>query len=56
MRRLARLLLLLLSAVGAVAILLLPAAAVADHATREHENLQALGHSPQGNNRGDPPA
>jgi hypothetical protein len=44
MRRLARLL--LLSAVGAVALLVLPAAAGADHATREHENLQALGHSP----------
>jgi hypothetical protein len=44
MRRLVRLL--LLSAVGAVAMLVLPAAAGADHATREHENLQALGHSP----------
>jgi hypothetical protein len=44
MRRLVRLL--LLSAVGAVAMLVLPAAAGADHATREHENMQALGHSP----------
>jgi hypothetical protein len=44
MRRFARLL--LLSAVGAVAMLVLPAAAGADHATRERENLQALGHSP----------
>jgi hypothetical protein len=44
MRRLARLL--LLSAVGAVAMLVLPAAAGADHATRPSENLQALGHSP----------
>jgi hypothetical protein len=44
MRRLVRLL--LLSAVGAVAILVLPAAAGADHATRPTENLRALGHSP----------
>jgi hypothetical protein len=44
MRRFARLLLPL--AVGAVAMLVLPAAAGADHANRAIENLQALGHSP----------
>jgi hypothetical protein len=44
MRRLARLL--LLSAVGTVALLALPAAAGADHANRVIENLRALGHSP----------
>jgi hypothetical protein len=44
MRRLARLL--LLSAVGAVALLVLPAASGADHSTRPSENLRALGHSP----------
>src|ERR671923_961584 len=43
MRRLARLL--LLSAVGAVTMLVLPAAAGADHANRVIENLQGLGHS-----------
>src|SRR5919109_3136827 len=45
MRRLARLL--LLSAVGAVAMLVLPATAAADHGTRPHTpNMHALGHSP----------
>jgi hypothetical protein len=44
MRRLARLL--LLAAVGAVALLVLPAAAGADHSTRPSLNLRALGHSP----------
>jgi hypothetical protein len=44
MRRLARLL--LLSAIGTVALVLLPAAAGADHNTRPSENLRALGHSP----------
>jgi hypothetical protein len=45
MRRLARLLLLL--AVGAVAMFVLPAGAGADHATRPHtQNMHALGHSP----------
>jgi hypothetical protein len=44
MRRLACLL--LLSAVGAVALFVLPSGAGADHATRPTENLRALGHSP----------
>jgi hypothetical protein len=45
MRRLARLL--LLGAVGTVAMLALPALAGADHATRPHtQNVHALGHSP----------
>jgi hypothetical protein len=44
MRRLARLL--LLSAVGAVALLVFPAAAAAEHELRPTENLEALGHSP----------
>jgi LVIVD repeat len=44
MRRLSRLL--LLSAVGAVALFVLPAVVAADHNTRESENLRALGHSP----------
>ena len=45
MRRFTRLLL-LLAAVGAVAAVVLPAVAGADHATRPSQNLQALGHSP----------
>src|SRR5918999_484490 len=45
MRRVPRLLLLL--AVGAVALLVSPAGAAATHATRPHtDNMQALGHSP----------
>ncbi len=44
MRRLVRLL--LLSAVGAVALLVLPSAAGANHDQREIFNLRALGHSP----------
>src|SRR5688500_3216204 len=45
MRRLARLL--LLSAVGAVALLVPAAGAWANHADREHtDNMRALGHSP----------
>jgi hypothetical protein len=44
MRRLARLV--LLSALGAVALLVLPAGAGADHATRPSLNMRALGHSP----------
>jgi hypothetical protein len=44
MRRLARLL--LLSAVGAVVLLVLPAGAAGEHKTRPTENLHALGHSP----------
>ena len=44
MRRLARLL--LLSAVGAVAVLAFPAAAAAEHELRPTLNLEALGHSP----------
>jgi hypothetical protein len=43
MRRLARLL--LLSAVGTVALFVLPVGAGADHNTRPSENLRALGHS-----------
>jgi hypothetical protein len=38
--------LLLLSAVGAVALFVLPVGAGADHNTRPSENLRALGHSP----------
>jgi hypothetical protein len=44
MRRLAGLL--LVSAVGAVALLVVPGWAGADHNTRPSENLRALGHSP----------
>jgi hypothetical protein len=45
MRRLSRLLLLL--AVGAVALLVMPAGATAGHNTRPHtDNMRALGHSP----------
>src|SRR5918999_5536984 len=45
MRRVPRLLLLL--AVGAVALLVSAAGAAANHATRPHtDNMQALGHSP----------